>query len=191
VEAVDRSVCRGGDVQTRALCLDPGWSYNAYRVHTKKRALRLIVAALGGAALSIGIALAVGAGAGVASSTTSSERLNLTTMSGSTPTYPKNAAGETYGSAAGVVPSQEPELIEAVGISNSGDGYVTGYVRKSDLDADTGANVQNPQEAAAWTRSHVNGPAQTIGLYAQNGTTIIGHFTISAPSTSAPAPGER
>ena len=100
--------------------------------------------------------------------------------------YPTNPAGESYGSSAGVVPSQAPDLIEAIGKPTSGSGHVMGYLRKSELEAASGGNIRfkTPQEAAAWQQSRPT--SLTIPLYARNGTTIIGSFTVGEQGAGAP-----
>ena len=106
--------------------------------------------------------------------------------------YPTNAAGETYGSAAGVDASHEPDLISAIGTGLNGNGPVTGYVLKSQLDANTGADVTTPAQAVAWTKAHTGPNATTVSipLYAQDGTTVVGTFTIkpAGPAPTIPAP---
>jgi hypothetical protein len=105
--------------------------------------------------------------------------------------YPTNADGQTYGSAAGAQAgpaAQEPDLISATGAGLSGGGVVTGYVLKSQLDASTGADVTTPAQAAAWAGAHTgtNATASSIPIYAEDGTTVIGTFTIRPE----PAPTE-
>jgi hypothetical protein len=102
--------------------------------------------------------------------------------------YRRNQSGQTYGSSAGVCPAQEPDLIRAVGASSDGGGPVEGYVLKSQLDAATGENVNSPQAAVAWTQGNA-GKNTTIPLYAADGTTVIGSFTVSADQPSpSPSP---
>lgn len=96
-------------------------------------------------------------------------------------TYPSNQRGQTYGSSAGACPSQEPDLILAVG--RSGNTAVRGYVLKSQLAVASGDSVDTPQAAVAWTRAHA-GKAATIPLYTRDGRTVIGQFTIGG----GPAP---
>lgn len=102
--------------------------------------------------------------------------------------YPANAAGETYGSAADAATSQEePDLIQAVGATNTGN-IVTGYVRKSELNAATGADVRTPAEAVSYSSARTHDGATTIPLYTEDGQTIIGHFTIPAYTPPPAAP---
>jgi hypothetical protein len=146
---------------------------------TKNRATALIVAVLGGGA--VWAAVAVGARV--------SHRLTPDRpTSAAAPTYPTNPNGQTYGSAAGIPWSQAPDLVQATGASAK--GQVTGYIRKSELDAASGADVNSPQAAVAWTQAHA-GKTTTIPLYTQDGKTVIGKFTIAPPaptSTQQPSP---
>lgn len=103
-------------------------------------------------------------------------------------TYPTNQDAQTYGSSAGVCPSQEPDLIKAVGPSTGGQGPVEGYVLRSQLAKASGDDVNSPQAAVAWTKAHA-GKGTTIPLYARDGTTVIGKFTIGGggpPRTAKP-----
>lgn len=144
---------------------------------TKKRTAVLIVAFVGGGGVYVAAA--------AASDTGGSQQLS---PSAPAVTFPTNANGQTYGSAAGVAPSQQPDLIEADGSDAAGND-VTGYVRRSQLDAATGANVTSPQAAVAWTQAHA-GESTTIPLYTQDGLTVIGTFTIapSVPGQQPPTP---
>ena len=106
--------------------------------------------------------------------------------SASPPTYQTNASGETYGSSAGAIPDDWPDLIDATGQASDG-SIVDGYVLKSDLMAATGDDVTNPQQAIAWTNSHIGkAGASTIPLYAQDGHTVIGTFSVSGVEVGAP-----
>jgi hypothetical protein len=94
--------------------------------------------------------------------------------------FATNANGETYGSSANTTPADEPDLISASG-KNAAGNIVYGYVRKTDLDSASGANVTTPAQAAAYDAwSRTAGPIR-IPLYAVNGTTVIGSFTITPP----------
>lgn len=103
--------------------------------------------------------------------------------------YPTNAQGQTYGSALGATsPSDQPDLILATGRTSV--GPVTGYVLATNLDAATGANVATPQAALAWMQAHAGGPGTSIPLYTENGTTVVGTFTVLPPQpASAPVAG--
>lgn len=85
------------------------------------------------------------------------------------PNYPRNASGETYGSALSAKGQEkEPDLIKANGV----DGTV-GYVRSSDL---IGTVPTSPKEALAQQNKAVSG--REINLYESDGKTIIGKFKI-------------
>ncbi len=101
--------------------------------------------------------------------------------------YPVNLSGQTYGSSAGACPSQEPDLISAMGPSTGGHGPVEGYVIKAQLGKASGDDVNSPHAAAAWTKAHA-GKTTTIPLYARDGKTVIGHFAIQGgpPPTMKP-----
>ena len=99
-----------------------------------------------------------------------------------TPGFATNAAGETYGSASGVLPAQEPDLIAARGRGLHGNQHVSGYVRKTQLEADSCANVATPRAAVRCTKTHRH-LHRTIPIYTKNGTTIIGAFTVGAATT--------
>jgi hypothetical protein len=119
--------------------------------------------------------------------------------------FPSNSNGQTYGSAGHlppglITPGEEPDLILAIGTPLSGTGHVTGYILRSQLDADTGMDVTNPAQAVAWTEAHTgsNATPVSIPLYAQDGSTVIGTFTIepspaptltTAPTTTTGATG--
>jgi hypothetical protein len=104
-----------------------------------------------------------------------------------TGTYPANQYGQTYGSSAGVCPSQRPDLIKAAGPSTGGHGPVDGYVIKAQLAKAEGDDVNSPQAAVDWTKAHA-GKSTTIPLYARDGKTVIGHFAIQGgpPPTMKP-----
>ena len=129
--------------------------------------------------LALVAGLGVGATASVALSTAVSApphknaiRLDSTPVSN----YPVNQNGQTYGSSLGVAsPSSEPDLIEAE--SNG----VVGYVLASELNAADGANVSTPQQAAEWDATGAT-TTHTIPLYAPNGISIIGSYTVTPGS---------
>lgn len=86
--------------------------------------------------------------------------------------YPVNENGETYGTAIQAeLIGYEPELILAVGKDN-----ITGYIRTSDLDD----GIKTPQEATNVNRTTKNN--KYIPLYAVDGTTILGDFSVSTDS---------
>lgn len=97
------------------------------------------------------------------------------------PTYPTNQAGQTYGSAASAATAaQLPDLISVVGANGVG-----GYVEKSELEAASGGDVASPAQAVAWDNGGATVP-HTIPVFAVNGTTQLGTFTV-APAASAVA----
>jgi len=100
------------------------------------------------------------------------------------PVYQKNAAGETYGSSANATPLTEPDLISAIGTNAAGQ-TVDGYVRKGALNKATGADVSSPAQAAKYMAAITANPAPvSIPLYAKNGSTVIGSFTVTiSPGT--------
>jgi hypothetical protein len=95
------------------------------------------------------------------------------------PNFPVNAAGETYGSAAGLPLAELPDLIEAYGTNGQ-----VGYILKTDFERATGSNIGNPQQAVAWGQTS---GVQTIPLYAVDGKTVIGSFTVVPTSVSSSA----
>ncbi|WP_238009023.1 hypothetical protein KZZ52_20805 [Dactylosporangium sp. AC04546] len=91
---------------------------------------------------------------------------------GPDPGYPRNASGETYGSAAEAwSPDQEPDLILVM----FGRGQ-QGYVKKKDLDP---PKFTNPHDAIEWSRQNASKPAQVLTVYESDGMTAIGTFTLS------------
>lgn len=86
-----------------------------------------------------------------------------------TPTFKKNAKGETYGSGAyAMSPEEEPDLMSAVATNGK-----SGYIRTSELEA-AAPPPANPEEAAK-----NEGPLRdSIPVYESDGTTIIGEFRI-------------
>lgn len=158
----------------------------------KHRASRRLLALIGSVALlgSVGTVVAVAAITG------STERiLPVSAAAGNQPAatppeaadslYPNNAKGETYGSSSEAqTAGEEPDLILAIGKTSSGE-IVHGYVRKSELNAATGATVKTPAEAAEYSRVAERRAATTIPLFAENGSTVIGSFTIPAYTPSS------
>ncbi len=144
--------------------------------YTRNRRLQVVAASIAAlfAAASVGSALAWGA--------RNSQQITGTPVLavGSTTHFPTNARGETYGSAAGLVPSNEPQLISAVGTSPTGQ-QVQGYVSASALNAAEGGNATTPQQALAAEHAAASARPETIPLYAENGVTVIGSFTLSPP----------
>ncbi len=94
------------------------------------------------------------------------------------PTYPRNGDGLTYGSAADATsPANEPDLILVV----MDDGN-EGYVKKVELDEANGAaavaTFKSPEEALTWQEACRNAPAPVVPVYAVDGRTVIGTFTL-------------
>jgi uncharacterized iron-regulated membrane protein len=90
-----------------------------------------------------------------------------------TPTtdWPKNAQGQTYGSAAEATsPQDEPDLI----LAEATNGRV-GYVLRTDLE---GPTPTTPQEALSEQAAQA-GKDQAIPVYLSDGTTKIGVFIVS------------
>ncbi|MFV0285698.1 MAG: hypothetical protein ACK5IM_04815 [Demequina sp.] len=133
-----------------------------------------IVAATGSAVLVLG------AGALIESTDESSDEstavvpaVAVSTEAGAhdvAPPYPRNAAGETYGSAGGAAtPDEEPDLILVQATSGA-----FGYVRKVDLDLASGAHaVSNADLANVLAATPADG---LIPVYDREGTTQIGTF---------------
>lgn len=84
-----------------------------------------------------------------------------------------NGAGQSYGPVRDAPANSDPELILAVG-----DGGVTGYILATDLNGPTSTN---PEEVAAWLLNNPADRDRVIPLYKQDGTTVIGTFTVKAP----------
>lgn len=89
----------------------------------------------------------------------------------SSPDYPVNVNGQTYGSDLYASTETEPDLVSAVGVKGT-----LGYVLSKDLYDD---GVNTPEEAVAYEKKHAS-KSRMIPLYAQDGKTIIGQFEISA-----------
>jgi hypothetical protein len=91
-------------------------------------------------------------------------------MEGPDPGYPRNASGETYGSAAEAwSPGQEPDLI----LVSFDQGRRRGYVKKKDLDP---PNFTNPEDAVEWSRQNEGKPPRVATVYESDGRTAIGTF---------------
>ena len=91
--------------------------------------------------------------------------------------YKVNANGETYGSGIGYsdVP---PDLV----LAHGDDGQI-GYVKSKDLEDPLPSSVDDALEL------NNSGP-RVINLYADDGVTVIGKFTIGAPNGRVLSPGE-
>lgn len=111
------------------------------------------------------------------------------------PTYPQNANGQTYGSAAEATsPDNEPDLISVITTNNllpadaakltateiaavdTGRGEV-GYVRKTELNDANGSNIKSPDEAAEWMRDGAR-KDHAVTVYEKDGVTPIGQFIV-------------
>lgn len=94
------------------------------------------------------------------------------------PAYPRNASGQTYGSAARAnSPANEPDLILVVA-----DDGKEGYVRKADLDRANGMEAakgfKSPAEALAWQANARAQGNQVIPVFDMDGKKRIGTFTV-------------
>ncbi len=86
--------------------------------------------------------------------------------------FETNQRGQTFGALLDGPNGIEPDLIEA-----KGDDGTIGYVLGDDLD---GPDFSSPEEALAWQNSQRKLSAEaTIPLYAEDGETAIGTFTLS------------
>lgn len=97
------------------------------------------------------------------------------------PSYEVNANGETFGSLAEATsPETEPDLIQA--IANNGQ---YGYVKKAELDDANGTTAaesfRSPADAVAWQEQAIARGDVLIPVYAEDGVTVIGDFTVAAP----------
>ena len=107
----------------------------------------------------------------------------------SAPMFPANSKGETYGPAAGVSSvSSLPDLILV-----RADNGVMGYMTKSDF---LGPTI-TPQIVKTWptdSRRNYVEPSYVVPVYAQDGVTQVGVFTVQAsqegtPPTTVASPG--
>jgi hypothetical protein len=87
-----------------------------------------------------------------------------------TPPYPVNANGMSYGSGAGIDEDDPgPDLVAAYGTNGR-----CGFVRASDRRKDP---PRSPEEAAAFM-ADLDPDGRDVPLYAQDGVTVIGSFRI-------------
>lgn len=98
---------------------------------------------------------------------------------GRVPFWPSNAAGETYGSdLPDQFPGDRPDLISAWTTDWKG-----GYIRRTEIDAATGAHLP-PSELPAWNlrlaEQEAAGQPNLIPVYEQDGVTVIGSFAIAS-----------
>lgn len=85
--------------------------------------------------------------------------------------YPKNAAGQRYGSELeAATPYDAPDLILACG-----DDGEEGYVLKSDL---RGSEPRSPGEAIAMTEAVITSGPRLLSLFAADGKTRVGSITV-------------
>ncbi|GGI00959.1 hypothetical protein GCM10007170_39310 [Arthrobacter liuii] len=99
-------------------------------------------------------------------------------------TYPKNARGETYGSAIhSAKPGEEPDLIAAIGE----DHKTRGFVRKTDLEAR--ALPRSPEEVEARASTGQTGRVgdKEVRFYAQDGVTVVGSLIVKGWSAGPEA----
>lgn len=100
---------------------------------------------------------------------------------GTTPSYNRNTAGQTYGSALDATsPGNEPDLIKAV----AADG-TEGYVYAKDLQ--TGPDPASPAEAAARPRASLS---RSLPLYANDGKSVLGVFKLTSSGGFAVEPSK-
>ncbi len=132
--------------------------------------------------LGLGVGTAVAGVSPLRSPAGLSSDHQIVTQPMSAPTYPKNASGETYGSAAiSDSPAHEPDLIQAA----SSDGQ-TGYVKKVDLDQADGTTAaqsfKTPEDALKWQEGE-GSLDHVVPVYLSDGKTQIGTFTVVGGNT--------
>lgn len=89
------------------------------------------------------------------------------------PTYPMNAAGQTYGSAADSnSPENEPDLILVVA-SNGKEGYAS----KTALAAAEGTGFTSIKDAIAWSEGEGQ-KDHIVPVFDTDGKTQVGEFTV-------------
>ncbi|MDT3440364.1 hypothetical protein [Pseudofrankia sp. BMG5.37] len=108
------------------------------------------------------------------------------TDDGSGPTWPRNAAGETYGSGAdGLSRGDRPDLISA-GTRNG----KRGYVRRTELEAAIGTGLP-PAALVEWNKKvaarAAAGERTLVPVYEQDGVTVIGSFAVGSAQPAQPA----
>jgi len=97
--------------------------------------------------------------------------------------FPRNATGLTYGSSLGALnETGVPYLVLVIATNGK-----QGYVYRSALNASDGSNVSTLEGAAAWAARGAT-VSHTIAVYAEDGTTVIGAFTISPASPAGAVP---
>lgn len=106
----------------------------------------------------------------------------------SRPAYPTNARGKTYGSASVARnDSQLPALI-----SVRADNGKFGYIKRSAFEGPS-LSLQQVRALPRDAAGNFVAPSRVVPVYAQNGVTQVGVFTIvqgqTGPLTAMPAPG--
>jgi len=97
-----------------------------------------------------------------------------------TPDYPRNAAGESYGTAAQArAPEEEPDLILAVATNGN-----TGYVRATELYGDLGS-LRTPEQNISYTDALRLQEPRAVDVYEADGRTVIGVFQVGPISDEA------
>ncbi|MFK0003084.1 hypothetical protein [Paenarthrobacter sp. NPDC090522] len=133
-----------------------------------------------GFVVAVGLCAVLGLGAGASMAAAAAGGLVPSSAASPTkpaPEYPKNAAGNTYGSVVdSVSPETEPDLIAAV----TADG-TKGYVSKAELDVANGTSAsrhfRTPEDAITWMETEGRAD-RSIPVYEADGTTVIGEFTV-------------
>lgn len=98
--------------------------------------------------------------------------INVDARTSAASVYPKNEAGQTYGSEKLATSfEKEPDLIAAVGTDGT-----KGYVKATDL---YGELPKTPEEAASKQEQRTSEASRRIPLYEKDGVTVIGEFEIS------------
>ncbi|MGV8967782.1 MAG: peptidase M56 family protein [Cellulomonas sp.] len=80
-----------------------------------------------------------------------------------------NDSGETYGAAND---RGAPDLVAVIATDGT-----PGYAFESDLAAAEGPNFTSPEQALAWQEAH-QGESMTVPVYASDGKTVIGEFSV-------------
>ena len=148
-----------------------------------QRAAATAVALSGGVLLAVaGIAVGAAAAGGIFAPAGVSGAAGQATTPMPSPTYERNAAGQTFGSAMEAdSPEHEPDLIQVVATNGK-----TGYVFKADLDAADGTlasrTFKSPEEALRWQEGE-GALDHVIPVYLQDGTTEIGEFLVVGRET--------
>lgn len=137
------------------------------------------VAAVLGATL-LGLVVGGGVAAAATGALSPGHQVTIQSLSSagttSTPAWPKNVSGQSYGSLLDSTSSAtEPDLAKVIATNGK-----VGYVYSYQLD---GVMPSNPEQAVASQATRT--APQYIPVYAQDGSTIIGQFMVSAPTADA------